>query len=216
MSRAWFHLLMAGVTSLGLSGCVQRAASREPEDLRGYLLEDPLPKPEVTLTGTDGTPFDLRRATDGFVTLVFFGYTHCPDVCPVHMSNLGSVLAGLDPRVAERIKVLFVTTDPRRYTPQVLRVWLDRFSRSFVGLMGDSATVARAQESLQLAPAVIEKAARADSGYGVGHSSLVVTFTADNLAHVVYPFGTRQEDWAHDLPELVRRGWGAGAGQAPP
>lgn len=213
MSRSLLALLLGAATSTGLAACSLQSASREPEDLHGYVLGEPLPKPEVTLTATDGSPFNLRQATEGFVTLVFFGYTNCPDVCPVHMANLGSVLATLDPQVAERIKVIFVTTDPQRDTPAVLRAWLDRFSRSFIGLVGDSITLARAQESLKLAPAVIEKAAAADSEYGVGHSSLVVAFTADNLAHVVYPFGTRQEDWAHDLPELVRRGWGAAGGR---
>ena len=215
MSRSLLALLVVGCVGGGLSACAPGSGNREPEDLRGIHLGEPLAKPEVVLTSTDGTPFDFRQATDGFVTLLFFGYTNCPDVCPVHMSNLGSVLASLDPRVAERIKVVFVTTDPRRDTPAVLRGWLDRFSRSFVGLTGDSITVARAQESLQLAPAVIEKAASGNTGYGVGHSSVVVAFTADSQAHVVYPFGTRQEDWAHDLPELVHNGWGAKVGVAP-
>ncbi|MBI2072282.1 MAG: SCO family protein [Gemmatimonadetes bacterium] len=208
MSPSILSLLVAGTVSGGLAACAAGSANREPQDLNGYLLGEPLAKPEVTLTSTDGTPFDFRQATDGFVTLVFFGYTNCPDICPVHMSNLGSVLATLDPRVAERIKVVFVTTDPRRDTPAVVRAWLDHFSRSFIGLTGDSITIARAQESLQLAPAVIQKPAAADTGYAVGHSALVVAFTADNLAHVVYPFGTRQEDWAQDLPQLVREGWG--------
>jgi len=212
MHRSLLALLVAATAGGSLVACGPGSAAREPEDLRGYLLGEPLPKPELTLTSTDGTPFDFRRATDGFVTLVFFGYTNCPDICPVHMSNLGTVLATLDPRVGARIKVVFVTTDPRRDTPAVLRAWLDRFSRSFIGLTGDSATIAEAQASLKLAPAVIEQAAAADTGYAVGHSALVIAFTADNQAHVVYPFGTRQEDWAHDLPELVREGWGARAG----
>ncbi len=214
MSRSpWAWLLVAAAG--GVAGCSPGSTNREPGDLRGYLLGGPLPKPEVALTATDGAPFNLRQATDGFVTLVFFGYTNCPDVCPVHMANLGNVLASLDPRVAERIKVIFVTTDPRRDTPAVLRAWLDHFSRTFIGLTGDSITIARAQESLQLARAVIERPQAGDTGYAVGHSALVVAFTADNQAHVVYPFGTRQEDWAHDLPELVHEGWGAGAGAAP-
>lgn len=214
MSRSLLTLILAGTASVALSGCAAGRASREPQDLRGFLLGEPLAKPEFTLTATDGTPFNFRRATDGFVTLVFVGYTNCPDVCPVHMSNLGTVLPTLDPRVVERIKVVFVTTDPRRDTPAVLRTWLDHFSRSFIGLTGDSITIAQVQEALKLAPAVIEKAAAGDAGYGVGHSSLVVAFTLDNQAHVVYPYGTRQEDWAHDLPELVREGWGAKAGAA--
>lgn len=171
------------------------------------MLAEPLPKPDIALTATDGSPFPLRAATDGFVTLIFFGFTHCPNVCPVTMANLGAVLATLEPAVAQRVKVLFITVDPRRDTPDVLRAWLDHFSPNIVGLTGDSAAVAQAQVALKLAPAVIEKKSPADTAYSVGHSALVVAFTPDNLAHVVYPFGTRQEDWAHDLPELVRGGW---------
>jgi protein SCO1/2 len=215
MSRSILALLAAGTVGGSMAGCGPRAENREPDDLRGFLLGQPLAKPEVTLTSTDGTPLNLREATDGFVTLVFFGYTNCPDICPVHMANLGNVVASLDPRIAERIKVVFVTTDPRRDTPAVLREWLDHFSRRFIGLTGDSVTIARAQESLQLAPAVVEQAVAGALAYTVGHSSLVVAFTADNQAHVVYPFGIRQEDWAHDLPELVRNGWGANPEVAP-
>ena len=215
MSRSFLVFLAAATVSGSLTGCGLGAGNREPEDLRGFLLGEPLAKPEIMLTATDGTPLNLREATDGFVTLVFFGYTNCPDICPVHMANLGSVVASLDPRIAERIKVVFVTTDPRRDTPAALREWLDHFSRRFIGLTGDSVTIARAQQSLQLAPAVMEKAVAGVPGYTVGHSSLVVAFTADNEAHVVYPFGIRQEDWAHDLPELVRNGWGANPEVAP-
>jgi protein SCO1/2 len=195
--------------ALGAAGC--RPADRVPGDLRGVLLGEPLAKPAFTLTATDGTPFDFRQGTDGFVTLLFFGYTNCPDVCPVHMANLGAVLPQLDPQVTARIKVVFVTTDPRRDTPPVIRAWLDHFSRGFIGLTGDSSAIAKAQAALRLPPTVIEKAAPADSAYSVGHAAAVVAFTPDNRAHVVYPYGTRQEDWAHDLPMLVRGPWGGNA-----
>jgi protein SCO1/2 len=123
------------------------------------------------------------------------------------MANLGSVLPQLDPETAARIKVVFVTTDPRRDTPAVLRAWLDHFSQGFIGLTGDSSAIANAQAALHLPPAVIEKGTAADTGYSVGHSAAVVAFTPDNLAHVIYPYGTRQEDWAHDLPMLARGPW---------
>jgi len=203
-------LTLAAAAGWSLGACAGGRADRAPGDLRGYLLEHPLPKPGFTLTATDGSRFDFRPATDGFLTLVFFGYTNCPDVCPVHMSNLGAVLPELDPQVAARIKVVFITTDPRRDTPAVLRTWLDHFSRGFIGLSGDSSSVAGVQTALQLPPAVVEKATAADSAYTVGHSALVVAFTPDNLAHLVYPYGTRQEDWAHDLPALVQGAWGGG------
>jgi protein SCO1 len=195
---------------LGIAGGVLVACQgtgRQPGDLRGLSLPAALAKPEFTLTGTDGQPFDFRKRTDGYTTLVFFGYTHCPDVCPLQMATLGAVIPTLPPEVAQRIRVVFITTDPRRDTPQRLRSWLDHFDPDFIGLTGDSATIARAQEAMNLPTSVVERPAPGDSNYTVGHSAVIVAFTADNASHVIYPTGTRQEDWAHDLPRLVRARW---------
>ncbi len=168
------------------------------------LLPDAVEKVDFTLTATDGTPFSFSRETDGFVTLLFFGYTNCPDVCPIHMANLAAVLAKLPPDVSNQIKVVMVTTDPDRDDPERLRSWLHGFDRSFIGLTGPLDEVNEIQQTLRLPPAT--RASTADE-YTVGHASQVVAFTTDNLAHVVYPFGTRQHDWAHDLPLLVRSTW---------
>jgi len=175
-----------------------------PEDLRGTPYPDPLTKPEVTLTAVDGSVFDFRRDTEGFVTLLFFGYTYCPDVCPIHMANIASVLHTLTPDIAGRIKVVMVTTDPDRDTPERLGSWLRNFDSDFVGLRGTIDEVNAFQQELGLPPAV--KYGEGDE-YTVGHSSRVIAFTRDNRAHVSYPFGTRQRDWAHDLPLLVDRAW---------
>ncbi|GBD32079.1 hypothetical protein HRbin33_01041 [bacterium HR33] len=170
-------------------------------------LVEPLPKPEVVLTDAQGQPFDFRQATDGKLTLLFFGYTHCPDVCPVHMANLARVIDNLSASDASRIRVVFVTTDPTRDTPERLKEWLGQFSPSFVGLTGDSATVRRMQDELNVPPAVIESAPTPKGGYTVAHAGYVIAFTPDNLARFVYPFGTRQEDWARDLPRLLAGEW---------
>jgi protein SCO1/2 len=153
-------------------------------------------------TDTDGRPYDLRARTDGFLTLLFFGYTHCPDVCPVHMANIAAVLAELPPSVTTRIKVLFVTTDPGRDTSERLRTWLARFDARFVGLTADTATVNRAQAALMLPPAQIGTADSAGNDL-VGHAAAVVAFSPDGHARAMYPFGTRQADWAHDIPRLL-------------
>lgn len=183
------------------------ATAGAPE-LRGATVSPPIPKPDFTLMSTAGEPFDFRKETEGLVTLLFFGYTNCPDVCPVHMANLGAVLEKLPPAVANRIKVVFVTTDPERDTPERLRSWLDNFDRRFVGLTGPQAAIDSAQLAMGLRPAMKEHLPGGDEQeYGVGHAAMVVAFTPDNLAHVVYPFGIRQTDWAHDLPALVRDGW---------
>jgi protein SCO1/2 len=112
------------------------------------------------------------------------------------------VLKGLPPSVTTRTKVLFVTTDPARDTPERLRTWLAGFDPAFIGLFGDTATVNRTQAALMLPPAQIGVPDSTGS-YEVGHAAAVVAFTPDGWARAMYPFGIRQADWAHDIPKLL-------------
>ena len=79
------------------------SAPPRPGELRGTVLPEPMPKPAFTLTTTAGAPFDFRAETHGTLTLLFFGYTHCPDICPVHMANIAAVLQKLPPPQARRV-----------------------------------------------------------------------------------------------------------------
>ncbi len=175
--------------------------------IHGVLVGVPAPKPDFTLTALDGTSFDLRADTEGFLTLLFFGYTHCPDVCPVHMSNISKVLKGLPSEVTSKVKVVFVTTDPERDTIERLREWLGGFHPEFIGLTGSLEEIVRAQRAAGVLPAMRDSAEVSDpSAYTVSHAAQVIAYTTDNLAHVIYPFGIRQPDWANDIPILVN-GW---------
>jgi protein SCO1/2 len=167
---------------------------------RGVLLDAPL-EADFTLTDTRGRPFRFRDEARNNVALLFFGYTHCPDVCPVHLSNLAAVIQRLPYAQRSRIRVVFVTTDPVRDTAQRIREWLDAMDPSFIGLRGTVDEVTRIQHALHLPAAALE-AARPDGGYDVGHAAQVLAFT-DGVARVAYPFGTRQTDWLHDLPILL-------------
>ncbi|MEO8138915.1 MAG: SCO family protein [Gemmatimonadota bacterium] len=175
------------------------------EGLSAPMLLTPLPKPELVLTTTDGASFDLKRETEGFVTLLFFGYTSCPDLCPVQLANIATAMHRMDPELASRIKVVFVTVDPRRDTPTVVRAWLDHFDRRFVGLTGDSASVASAFTQLRLGHPMAPLPASSDStSYTINHTVVVLAFTTDNLAHVAYPSGIRADDWGKDLAILAK------------
>ncbi|MEX0690668.1 MAG: SCO family protein [Gemmatimonadales bacterium] len=185
-----------------LTACTDRARDLPPDRWRGAVLMNALPKPAVTLTATDGQPFDLRERTAGTVTLLFFGFTNCPDICPVHMANLGAVLRDYAPSVRQRISVVFVTTDPARDSLPRLREWLNNFDRDFIGLWGEAETVNRAQAALGLPPSILGTP-DSTGRYDVGHSAVVVAFTPDDSARFVYPFGIRQADWANDLPQLL-------------
>jgi protein SCO1/2 len=170
--------------------------------LLGVESPEPLDTPDLRFTDSHGKPFDLRGATSGKVTLLMVGYTHCPDVCPVHLANLAAVLDKMPEEVQSKVQVVFVTTDPKRDTPAVLDAFVRTFRSDFIGLTGSDSAIAAVQRALQLGQAY-EDSTRKDGSYTVGHASAVVAFTRDGKARVRYPFGTRQADWAHDLPLLV-------------
>jgi protein SCO1/2 len=171
----------------------------------GGLVTPPLPKPKFTLTDTSGAPFDFWSRTEGYVTLLFFGYARCPDQCPLHLENIAMTLKRMPTGLNDRFKLVFVTTDPERDTPHVLRSWLDRFDRRFVGLTGSEKAIEAAQRAAGVPPA--RKTVRARDDYAVGHANVVLAYTTDNLAHVIYPGGLTQMDWAHDLPQLLTETW---------
>jgi protein SCO1 len=201
--------LLTFLAATALSACHRPRRPFNPDGLAGAVLNPPMPKPSFTLTATDGRPFDFQKETQGYVTLLFVGYTHCPDVCPVHMTNIAAALQHLSPELANRVKVVFVTADPERDTPGVLRRWLDQFDPHFIGLRGDTAVVDGILNELHLGSSVREPGPT-DSTYTIGHAAAVVAFTPDNLAHVIYLFGVRQSDWAHDLGQLAKA-----AGESP-
>jgi protein SCO1 len=202
MTRRILLVLAACVLALP-AGCRREPRPFNPEGLAGPKVSPPIPKPAFTLTDTEGKSFDFRRDTEGYVALLFVGYTNCPDVCPVHMANIAASMHKLAPEVTRRIKVVFVTADPERDTPPVIRKWLDQFDPSFIGLRGDSTAVQQILASLHLGTPVREPGTTPGT-YTLGHSSLVIAFTTDNMAHVIYPFGVRQADWSHDLVQLVK------------
>jgi protein SCO1/2 len=166
----------------------------------GINLATPYHRPSFTLTDTAGAPYDFSTATAGRPTLLFFGYTHCPDVCPTTMADVAVALRGAGTDLAKQVQVVFVTTDPARDTPAVMADWLGRFDRDlpvqFVGLTGSQAAIDQAQLS---AGAPIAK----DNGQL--HSALLLLFGADDKAHVAFDAGNTPRDIQHDL-RLVAAG----------
>jgi protein SCO1/2 len=177
------------------------SAQMSAPQYRGGVITPPLPKPKFTLTETSGVPFDFHEKTQGYVTLLFFGYTSCPDQCPMHMANIGGALKKLPAGVADQIKLVFVTTDPARDTPAVLRRWLGLFDRRFIGLSGTEAAIEAVQKAAGVPLA--QKMGPANGNYAVAHANFVLAYSKDNLAHLLYPGGVSKDDWAHDLPLLL-------------
>ncbi len=198
----WTAMALVTLVGIYIAGCGVPAEGGSWGELRGWVMDTPISKPDLKLTDTNGEAFDLEAETDGYLTLLFFGYTYCPDVCPVHMANLSAVFGDLIPEVRDRIKVVFVSTDPERDTPERLRSWLDNFDRAFIGLRGSLDDINAALSSMLL-PGVAVIPGEHGSEPLIGHPAAILAFGPDGLARVRYPYGVRQTDWAHDLPMLV-------------
>lgn len=197
--------LLPALALLGSCG----PAAEPARDLHGALLPAPTPRPEFTLRTTDGAPFAFHEATRGRLTLLFFGYTNCPDVCPATMATLGAVAGRLTPTERRSLDVVFVTTDPERDTPEVLGPWLAQFDRDAIGLTGTLDEVIAAQRAAGVSAAVRDSGGTPER-YTVSHAAQVIVVSPDDSVHVAYPFGTRQREWTDDLPRLLRRWGGSG------
>ncbi|MBX9928351.1 MAG: SCO family protein [Gemmatimonadaceae bacterium] len=162
-----------------------------------------LVRPRFTLTDTDGKPFAFAERTAGTATFLLFGYTNCPDVCPVNIANLAAALHKLPFDVRSRARVVFVSVDPDRDSLPAIRKWLDAFDTSFIGLRGNAATVDSIQLALGLGPA-LRSPPDAKGGYEVGHAAPVIAFAPDDTARALYPFGTRQSDWLTAIPKVLK------------
>jgi len=193
--------------TLGVVGCRDSRAAALA-GLRGVRLSPPRAKPDFTLTSTDGRPFNFQTDTKGTVALLYFGYTNCPDVCPTHMANIAAALRRLSRDEQAKVRVVFVTTDPNRDTPERLRQWLNNFDARFIGLRGSTDSVNQIQATLGLPPAMMELMDSSSAGpraaYGMGHAAQVLAFTPDDSLRAEYPSGFTADDWANDLPKLAR------------
>jgi protein SCO1/2 len=207
MSRA-LCALRSALCALLLSACAGDG-SGSASGFRGVAVATPTAKPAIVLKDINGQPYDFVAATKDKVALLFFGYTHCPDICPLHMANIAAVLRRMPAEDRARVVTVFVTTDPDRDTPERLREWLTNFDPSFVALTGTKQELAQAQASLGLSEATREYTGADSAKYYVGHAAQVFAFARDGMGYLVYPFGIRQEDWANDLPKLVNDATGA-------
>jgi protein SCO1 len=177
-----------------------------PADSTGFdgsVTPRPYTMPDLTLTDTSGHGFDLQAATSAPVTLVFFGYTNCPDVCSLVMGDIATAVSRLDPDVASDVQMLFITTDPARDTPTVLRSYLDRFNPDFEGLTGPMSSIRQAATSLGVAIAGMRRLP--SGGYEVAHGAQIVGFDQGGDISVVWTEGTAVTDLAHDIVLLDQR-----------
>ncbi|MET8408614.1 SCO family protein [Streptomyces sp. NPDC005195] len=167
------------------------------------VLDQPFEKPDLVLTDTHGKKYDLLAETKGRPTLVYFGYTHCPDVCPTTMSNLAVARKQLPKAEQDKLRVVFVTTDPGRDTPAALGEWLKGIDPAFIGLTGDFATVQAGARALGIS---VEPTTKDKNGKLVSvHGTQVIAFSPKTDAgYVLYSEAATVDDYTKDLPKLIK------------
>ena len=186
--------LLLALTACGSSG-------ESDGELHGHRVDPPFQVSSTPLTDTDGQPFSLTKDTDKPLTLVFYGYTHCPDICQVVMSNLASAVTRLDDRDKDRVDVVFVTTDPARDTQSVLKDYLSHFNPDFIGLTGDLQTIVDIAKPMGVGVSDGQKLP--SGGYDVTHGTTITGIDADDEGSVYWNESTSSADFSTDIHTLL-------------
>ncbi|GAB4460653.1 MAG: SCO family protein [Anaerolineae bacterium] len=190
-------ILILLLSLLLLPGC---GLFQSEYEFKGTLIDPPLPVDNFELTAANNQPYQLSDAGEDIV-LVFFGYTFCPDVCPLTLADVKKALANFDQR--DRVTVLFISVDPERDTPDVVNQYATSFDPEFIGLTSDD--YANIQVAMEPFGAFAEKEPVANSaaGYLVNHTARLYLVMPDGGLKLTYPFGFSAEDLRSDLEHLL-------------
>ncbi len=169
--------------------------------------------PRFQLTDVSGAPFGKALAlTDhngkartlgdfkGKAVVIFFGYTQCPDVCPTTLSEMAKVVKELGSD-GERVQVLFVTVDPERDTPELLRQYVTAFNPTFLGLHGDTAATSRVTKEFKI---FVQKQPSKSGGYSVDHSAGSFVFDPQGRLRLFAQHGVAAPALVADIRTLLK------------
>lgn len=197
-SAAVRSLAAAGVAFLFLLAGCKPAAPPEPTFLATDITGAAFAR-DFALTDHNGrarTLADFR----GQVVAIFFGYTHCPDVCPTTLTDFAAALQQLGDQ-GERVQVLFVTVDPERDTPELLREFVPAFNPRFLGMYGDADTLRALAKEYKV---VYEKnSVRGPDDYLIDHSAGTYVYDMQGRLRLLVPYGSDAASIAHDLKVLL-------------
>jgi protein SCO1/2 len=154
---------------------------------------------ELALIDHDGRPRTLADFK-GKVVVLFFGFIHCPDVCPTTLAELAQVERELGPD-AKKMQVLFVTVDPERDTPELLRQYVPSFHPDFLGLYGDAAATAQAAKEFKI---FFQKQPQAGGGYSMDHSAGTYVLDQHGKLRLFAQYGAGAAALLHDIRILLQ------------
>ncbi|MFI0472868.1 SCO family protein [Halomonas sp. HMF6819] len=179
-----------------LAGC-------SDEEFRTTDIEEIMPPLAFSLTNDDGEP---ARAEEylGKTTLVYFGYTQCPDVCPLTLARFASIFDELDDEERDDVQMLLISVDPNRDTPEVLKRYTDAFGPEFTGLTGDKEEIDALTNRYRIAYSFEEPNERGD--YIVNHSSAVFAFNDEGQPRFLVRDPHSNQDVLADLRRVIDEG----------
>ncbi len=182
-------------TTLLVAACHKGAPAFKASDVTGTQFGR-----DFALVDHNGTPRTLADFR-GKAVVVFFGYTQCPDVCPTTMAELAEAMRRLGPDAA-RVQVLFVTIDPERDTPELLKQYVPAFNPTFLGLTGDPAAIERTAKEFKI---IYRKQPGATPGsYTMDHSAGTFVYDPQGRLRLYVGYGQGADVFAHDIRELLR------------
>ncbi len=190
---AWLALLLAA--AVVLAGCQRE----QPLPWRLTNVSGHMPDLAFDLTNDQGQPVTAQDYR-GKVVLLYFGYTHCPDVCPLTLAHLHVVMKRLG-AAADDARILFVSVDPARDTPAVLHAYVNAFDKHAVGLTGPAGRIEALSKRYR--SAFTREPSQADGQYEVSHSSAIYLFDRQGNARLLATPSASQDDIVHDLKLLL-------------
>jgi protein SCO1/2 len=196
------NLLFFGIALIvGLIAVFFVLGPTRPYTFQGSLIDPPVAAPPFELTDVDGQQVRLSDL-DGQVVIMFFGYTSCPDVCPVTLSDFLKIRSSLG-KQAEGVSFVFVTVDPERDTPERMKKYLTNFDPEIIGLTGTREQLESVWSSYGVYEAKLDGGS--EENYLVDHSSRTYIIDAEGNLLLTYLFGTENKVIAEDVRHLVTR-----------
>lgn len=172
-----------------------------PYTYKGTKIDPPVAIKDFTLINQQKESFELSSLY-GHYTFIFFGYTHCPDVCPITLSEFKRIKEGLG-KDADQVKFVFITVDPQRDTADVLQRHLSRFDPAFIGLSGSEDQLKLVWDAFGV---YREKrdATNSDS-YLIDHTARIYLLDKEGRLFMTYPYDMGWENILGDLQHMLRR-----------
>ena len=194
-----YFVLLIATAVIGLTMLVE-FVFRKPYSFHGTVINPPLPVTDFSLQTANEEVFRLSEQK-GKIVLLFFGYTSCPDVCPVTLATFKQVNDNLG-EDAQKVRFVMITADPDRDTPDKVAEYAARFNPEFIGLSGDMTALASIWKELGVF--VEKQESDSAAGYLVSHTASVFVLNQSGSLFMTFPYGTTAPEIADDIRQILK------------